>query len=782
MPGGALCAPSTGVSLIQRATRSTEGRSGRCVCSDGVALFSVIVPAYGVQAYLRAAIDSVLTQDFTDVEIIAVDDCSPDLSGSILDELAQQDPRVRVIHLAENAGLGGARNAGVAAATGQYVLFLDGDDTLAPGSLAAIADRLEVGEFPELLIYNYARVWWDGRTAVSWADEILATLSPQVFVPRDHLRLFNLLPIACNKVYRRDFLQSLGVTFPPGYYEDIHFTYTVLLSAQTAVSLNRVVLLYRQRRAGSILGSGSPRHFDIFGRYDEVFDELDRRDVDLGVRKHLYDVMVNHYVTILSHNDRVPKALRPEFYAQARESISRHAQDWSSVTRQNKASNLRAQIFLTRPYWAFRVYNRIDSWRKPVRRGIGRVYWPARRALKRVRSVGRLYYKALRLLPIDENLVLFSEYWGGGYGCNPRAVFEQLPRTAPHLRGAWLIDDAKAALLPPGTEHVAPGSFRRFMLFARAKYFVNNVNFAGSYVKRPGQIHIQTMHGTPLKLVGLDVMSSTVASTAVDPVRQPRRSGGKVVPIDEARSKREFENLLRRSDRWDYAVSSNAYSTEMWSHAYPCGYTWLESGYPRNDALVNATVDDVVAARSLLGVPPGSRAILYAPTFRETVGDTSMRIDVAGLLDELGDDWVVIVRAHHTATAGPVMKALIEAGRVVDGSKVAEILPCYLAADILVTDYSSTMFDYALLDRPMITYADDWPTYQETRGTYFDLLAAPPGLVARNQRRLVEILATGAYDGDEARALRAAFRARFCQYDDGQAADRIIRSVMLPEA
>ena len=745
-----------------------------------MALLSVIVPAYGVQAYIRAAIQSVLDQDFADVEIVAVDDCSPDLSGSILDELAALDPRVRVVHLAENAGLGGARNAGVEAATGEYILFLDGDDTLSPGSLTAIADRLETGDYPELLIYNYARVWWDGRTAVSWADEILAALSPNVFVPRDHLRLFNLLPIACNKVYRRDFLKSLHVTFPAGYYEDIHFTYTVLLTAETAVSLNRVVLLYRQRRGGSILGSGSPRHFDIFGRYDEVFEELDRHNVDLKVRKHLYDVMVNHYVTILSHNDRVPKAMRSDFYLQARESVAKHAQDWSSVAKQNKASNLRARIFLTRSYRWFLLYNRVDSWRKPVRRGIGRVYWPTRRALKRVRSVGRVYYKVLRLLPIDDNLVLFSEYWGGGYGCNPRAIFEQLPETAPHLRGAWLIDDAKAALLPPGTEHVAPGSFKRFMLFARAKYFVNNVNFAGSYVKRPGQVHIQTMHGTPLKHVGLDVMSSSVASTAVDPVRQPRRSGGKVVPIDEARSAREFENLLRRSDRWDYAISSNAYSTEMWSHAYPCRYEWLESGYPRNDALVNATDEDVREAREVLGVPEGATAILYAPTFRETVGDTSMRIDVGSLLEKLGDEAVLIVRAHHTATAGPAMKALIESGRVIDGSRVPWILPCYLAADVLITDYSSTMFDYALLDRPIITYADDWPSYRETRGTYFDLLAEPPGLVARNQRQLEEMLVSGAYDGDDARTVRATFRERFCQYDDGQAAARVIRGVMAP--
>ncbi|MCX6432786.1 MAG: glycosyltransferase family 2 protein, partial [Actinobacteria bacterium] len=276
-----------------------------------MALISVIVPAYGVQAYIRECLQSVLEQDFTDVEIIAVDDCSPDLSGHIIDEVAASDARVRPLHLAENVGLGGARNAGVDAATCRYVLFLDGDDTLAPGSLSAIADRLDYGDDPQLLIYNYARVWWDGRRAVSWADEVLASLSASVFIPREHPRLFNLLPIACNKVYRRDFLQGLGLTFPTGYYEDIAFTYTVLLEAETAVSLNRVVLLYRQRRAGSILGSASPRHFDVFGRYDEVFAELDRRGVGLPLRKHIYDIMVNHYVTILRHAERLAPVDKP---------------------------------------------------------------------------------------------------------------------------------------------------------------------------------------------------------------------------------------------------------------------------------------------------------------------------------------------------------------------------------------------------------------------------------------------------------------------------------------
>src|SRR3954466_10109394 len=109
--------------------------------------FSVIVPAYKVQAYLSACLESVLSQSYEDLELIPVDDRSPDACGEIADEFAARDPRVRAVHLARNTGRGSARNPGVSAATGAYLVFLDGDDTLTPHALRAIADRLkETGE------------------------------------------------------------------------------------------------------------------------------------------------------------------------------------------------------------------------------------------------------------------------------------------------------------------------------------------------------------------------------------------------------------------------------------------------------------------------------------------------------------------------------------------------------------------------------------------------------------------------------------------------------------
>ncbi|KMS77770.1 hypothetical protein ACH49_19130, partial [Streptomyces leeuwenhoekii] len=91
------------------------------------------------------------------------------------------------------------------------------------------------------------------------------------------------------------------------------------------------------------------------------------------------------------------------------------------------------------------------------------------------------------------------------------------------------------------------------------------------------------------------------------------------------------------------------------------------------------------------------------------------------------------------------------------------------------------MFDYANLDRPIVVYADDWDVYRETRGVYFDLTAAPPGPVARTPEELARVFRDGSYAGPVSAALRAAFRERFCEFDDGRAAERVVRRVLLGE-
>jgi CDP-glycerol glycerophosphotransferase len=235
--------------------------------------------------------------------------------------------------------------------------------------------------------------------------------------------------------------------------------------------------------------------------------------------------------------------------------------------------------------------------------------------------------------------------------------------------------------------------------------------------------------------------------------------------------------LLRRCDRWDISITSNAHTTAAWQRAYPCHYETLEIGDPRNDRLALATADDIEAVRASLGVRPHELVVLYAPTFREHHHAYSPVLDVEWLADELGSNTVVLQRVRYFYAADATMTH--PRVRDVTGHPCVEDL--LLAADVLITDYSSIMFDYAVLDRPIVIYAPDWDTFRRTRGVTFDLRAEPPGAFTESFAELVTAFRTGAVDGDAATKTRARFRERFCALDDGGASERAVRHVFASE-
>lgn len=711
---------------------------------------TLIVPAYNVQGYVRECLDSVLRQDFTDFEVVAVDDCSPDASGAILDEYAQRDARVRVLHLSENVGLGHARNAGIEQATGDYLLFLDSDDTLTPGSLSGIAARLDATGDPDVLVYDYARSYWDGRLLPNQRAEVLAAGDPAVFPLTERPALLDLLQIVWNKAYRRDFVEAHGFRFPSGYYEDAPWTYSTLITAERIAVLDRICVLYRQRReGGNILGTVSRKHFDVFDQYDRVFTYLDEHPEFNSWRPALFRKMVDQYLTVLERPDRLPKNARSEFFHRAAADYSRRLPE--GFERPAGGRGYKYALLGMDSYPALTGVTRANRVRNRARAR-------SSQRINRAKRAGmRIFYQSQLRLPVDENLAVFSAYWSRGYSCNPAAIDAELARLAPHVRRVWAVRAEHVSRVPKGVEVAVVGSREYWTALARGKYFINNVNFADALVKRAGQIHVQTHHGTPLKTMGLD-QADYPASTSM-----------------------KMEDLLRRCDRWDYSISSNRFSTAIWERVYPCSYTSLETGYPRNDVLINSGAREVAQARRELGVTDGSKVFLYMPTHREYQKEFTPRIDLAKLSEELGPDVTLLVRGHYFYKPTGRLAELQESGRVVDVSGHQTVEQLYLAADALITDYSSAMFDYANLDRPIVIFADDWDTYKVVRGSYFDLMAEPPGAVATSQAQLTEILRSDEWRGEKSAAFRARFRERFCDFDDGRAAERVVRSVFLRE-
>ncbi|MFJ6796422.1 CDP-glycerol glycerophosphotransferase family protein [Streptomyces sp. NPDC091268] len=713
--------------------------------------FSVIVPAYKVQAYLQESLDSVLTQSYPDLELIAVDDASPDACRSIIDEYAARDPRVTAVHLAHNLGLGPARNAGLARATGDYLLFLDGDDTLAPGALQAITDRLKATGSPDVLVYDYARTFWTGELVRNRLSHRLSEEGPASFRLADRPALLGMLMVVWNKVYRREYVEREGLEFPPGFYEDTPWTYPALLAAESVAVLDRVCVHYRQRRTGSILTTSTRRHLDIFDQYDRVFGYLATRPELERWRPAVHRRMAEHFCALYADPRRLPRASRAEFFGRASALLRRYRAPGSRPLSLSRTDRVRHLLMR----WGARRTYRLLSVLRTAALSAGRTVGGARRGLRE--AALRLHYRTQRMLPLRPELAVFSAYWHGGYACNPAAIEAKLRELAPRMRTAWICNPEHAATLPRQTTALRPGSAAYWTALARASYLVTNVNFERALVKRPGQVLLQTQHGTPLKRVGLDLQDRPAATPTTD-----------------------FAGLLRGADQWDYLLSSNRHSTLVWEKAVPSSYTTLEYGYPRNDVFHRATQSDVLALRERLGIAAGSIAILYAPTHRDYRRSRPEHLDFERVLRDLGPRFTILTRTH--LTYADCARTWEPHPRLLDVSAHPSVEELCLASDALVTDYSSLMFDYAALDRPIVIHADDWEAYEAARGTYFDLRSCPPGAVARTEDELVDIFATGHWQGSRSAQLRSAFRARFCSYDDGHAAERVVRRVFLGQS
>ncbi|MER5490651.1 CDP-glycerol glycerophosphotransferase family protein [Streptomyces sp. NPDC002490] len=714
--------------------------------------FSVIVPVFKVQGYLRECLDSLLAQDFTDFEVIAVDDCSPDRSADVLAEFAARDPRVVVVRHDTNGGIGRARNTGVARARGDYLFFLDSDDTITAGTLRAVHDRLALTEDPDVLIADHTRTYWWGETKASATGELLARTGTEVFRPAERPEFLSMFAVVWNRVYRRDFFLAHDFAFTDGLYEDALVVYTTMLTAERAVCLDHVCVEYRQRRGGNSMQTPGREHFTIFEQYQRLFDFLDTRpDLD-GLRPLLFERMVSHFLHTFARESRVRAQDRSEFFYRATVLYRRHLPP--GFVPPSGIKGAKFQAVDRGSYAAFQALKLVNGTRL---RGADRLR-RARRSLGRQAYAG--YYRLQLSRPIEEDLVVYSAYWNRTPACNPLAVYEKARELAPHLRAVWVVRAADVRNLPPGIDHVVPHSPRYWEVMARAKYFVNNVNFADHVVKRPGQVHVQTHHGTPLKRMGIDQQRYPAAAKGMN-----------------------MEKLLARADRWDFSVSSNGHSSEQWDRVYPCAFASVDAGYPRNDVYVTADARRVLAARERLGIAPGRTAVLYAPTARDYQVGYVPRLDLARVARELGPDVVLLVRTHYFYGRDPGLTELADRGALIDVSRHPSVEELCLASDALITDYSSIMFDYAVLDRPIVTFADDWEVYVRSRGVTFDLLSGEPGdtpgAVATTEEELIATFRDGRWDDERATALRAAFRERFCPWDDGRAAERVVRRTLL---
>lgn len=359
---------------------------------------------------------------------------------------------------------------------------------------------------------------------------------------------------------------------------------------------------------------------------------------------------------------------------------------------------------------------------------------------------------------IEPGGVFFESFYGRQVSCNPLALDREIAHRHPGLRRYWSVTSERQHV-PEGATPLLIGGRDWFAARRQCRALIVNDWLRFGFKPGRGQVVLQTWHGTMLKHLALGRPGVGLRTRLA---------------------------IRRESRRWGLLLSQNLHSTEQFRSSYAYKGDVIESGYPRDDRMAWALLGDdrnpvtVAAARAALGIPTGVSVLSYAPTWRDGGRAVVDELGAARLAADLGDEWVVVVRGHtRTHEFGGYYAG--EAGTVIDASRHPDIADVILASDVLVTDYSSVMFDASVARVPMLFFVPDLAAYRDReRGFTFDFECDAPGPLLTEQSQVLEHARQIRDHGGDAAWVNEyhgaydAWRERFNPHDDGGAAARVV--------
>lgn len=375
-------------------------------------------------------------------------------------------------------------------------------------------------------------------------------------------------------------------------------------------------------------------------------------------------------------------------------------------------------------------------------------------------ACGRTIYSNASKNKLNEKMIFFESFFGKSYTGNPKYLYEAMLEMGmdKEYTFVWAYSGDDKEIIPGNpiiVDRFEPGDYYKYL--ALSKYWINNIIFP-IHTKRPGNVYLQTWHGTPLKKLGYDI----------------------TIPGPEVQGR---ENFYNESRNWDYLISSNPYSTKIFKRAFKYDKEVLEDGYPINDIFFKDNAEFVKNLKSKLGIEENKKIILYAPTWKDDEQNESwehyfnLEIDLERLYEEFSDEYVVILKMHHLVSENLRIDEKLK-DFAIDLSSYDDIQELYVLSDILITDYSSVFFDYAHSRRPILFFVPDLNHYIENvRGLYLNMEKELPGPLIKDNDELIDIIKNIDDVSSEYSDKYDEFYERFCSLCKGDSAKRIIEKV-----
>ena len=702
---------------------------------------SVIIPVYNTCEFLEECLESVVNQVYKNLEIIIINDGSTDHSQLIIDKFAKKDHRISAYNFDEHKGVGAARNFGIEKATGDYIYFLDSDDYINEYAI-------------QILVENVSHY-----SIVSGVQtKVTHSVNQDKQKPMGKFTKCNISRENCfdngsalNRLISLKLIRNSNAKFAEDveHYSDLAFL--TLLARNTRETLCFDGEIYFKRKRNDPISNPSLSQHDEGERITDflkTFIQLKSKSIDY--KEHIF--LDNHFITIF-------KTLTPHFFCKKKnlklfyKNFAESAKliDLRHINKIDKIARFELKKLFKNKKKIFEYTIKAHGFLVLLKKFM--------RSKNKRRFVYTLLYRNLFMrLPLKENAIVFESFFGKSYSDSPKAIYEYMLNHCKNYKYIWIYSNKKLNI-PGNIKQVKRFSLKYYYFLGTSKYWVSNSRLPLHLMKRKGNIYLQTWHGTPLKRLVFDMNEVYSANPNYK------------------------KNFYHQSRRWDYLISPNQYSSEIFRRAFKYDKELLEVGYPRNDILYHPNKKELIKSiKQRIGLPLDKKVILYAPTWRDDEYYESgkykfkLKLDLMKMKELLGSEYVILLRMHYFIADKIATEGL--EGFAYNLSSYDDIAELYLISDVLITDYSSVLFDYAHLRRPMLFFTYDLEKYRDTlRGFYINMEEDLPGPLLKTTDEIIYSIQNLSQIESNYKEKYDEFYQHFCSWDQGNASELVVKRV-----
>lgn len=726
---------------------------------------SIIIPAYNVQNYIGACLDSLVCQTLSDLEIIVINDGSIDNTKAVIEAYRAKYPDMVKIFNVENSGAAAARNVGLDAATGEYIGFVDSDDYVRQDTFELLYNAAKEKD-AQIVSCGYCREGVHSTRKMPFGNRNIKAedvFDKNIF---EEPLLFDEVPYLWNKIFKADIIQKNNIRFHKDLriYEDLVFTYEAFLFADKISRVEEYLYYYVVSRDTSLTYRFTEKRFDIVKATELLLEFYEKnKSLTPEIKNALVYVVLKHIYVMLNRKTTVSeKKLKLKYLDTIFKFLDKTFPDWKENYYFEK-QNRNVKTFTSKGYWKFCIlFGRIHAVIGRINKILKNFLKMPRRILKFVfgKRVGQRYIK-LRQKPIDCKCIFLYSQQGKNLNGNMFYLAKELCTNEEYSDYTIYlgvekscIEKFKALLLSYNildrVKFVFTDTTPMLSALARAKYLFTDTSLPTYFIKRKEQVYLNTWHGTPLKTLG--------KATANDFF--------------------DIANVQKNFIMSDYILYPNVFMRDIMLRDYMlpefADNKIMLCGYPRNEIFLQNTGRNIKRELSL----EDKEFIAYMPTWRGNVRNVSsdMQIEItANLLSEidekLSDNQILYVNMHPYVGDKIDLSVYKNIRKFPAGYETYEFLSC---CDTLITDYSSVFFDFAASRKKIVLFIYDEEEYLADRGMYLDIKSLP-----FKKAKDVNSLIKAINGRDITKKAYNEFIDTYCKYDSADICKKICDKVIL---